>query len=524
MKKLLLAVIVSAVPAAAQTTVRVPVSGINATVGLGAAFDGARLGSAPMLLPTSPAEVTALILGVSFDPARLGAPPLLPNVAAFNPLAPTPGIPAELLRPISAIPAPVADSPLRVIRDASANGAQKTAALDQLFENSAPSSPEALAVSAQPAALTPQSSNEFSQAPAWFDVSKLKFDALVKSGTGGTAVLRYGWRSQYEMSVFAFPGDASVSFKEYSTNPMGHPKQSFDATLETAPGRKAAAKILRAAQARNPVSGKDKAALDEILTFLDGHADSTIGFNSKPGIGPIRETPRGGIEMSMTRPGSDDVMLVRWHDDAGFDFFRADGSYYHPILINLRGVRMSLLKATEKNGPTPLHQRLLEKLDAAIAKETAAAASPAAMSEYYTWHNTPRKNGTIFIGAGLPVVSVKITERDIEATIEGQRVAIGFVGTPDGPPAAMVFKREGETINVDLAADSPAITGRLSEERLSAIFKDSNIIISHGMGRYQLTLGDAPRLTSLQPGDVPQPVRRFAAYMLILRSIIGSWR
>lgn len=93
-----------------------------------------------------------------------------------------------------------------------------TAALDRFFENSAPSSPEALAVSAQSAALTPESSNEFSQAPAWFDVSKLKFDALVKSGTGGTAVMRYGRRNQFEMSVSAFPGDESVSFKEYSTN------------------------------------------------------------------------------------------------------------------------------------------------------------------------------------------------------------------------------------------------------------------------------------------------------------------
>mgnify|MGYP001613019079 FL=1 len=195
MKNMTLAVMLAAAPAAAQTTPRASVSGMNSIAGLGASFDGARLDSTPILLP---------------------------NVAVLNPLAPTPGIPVELLRPISASPASAA------------------------------------------------SSNEFSQAPAWFDASQLKFDALVKSGTGGTAVLRYGWRSQYEMSVFAFPGSPSISFKEYSSNPMGHPKQSFDATLETAAARKAAAKILRAAQARNPVTGADKVALDEILAFLQG--------------------------------------------------------------------------------------------------------------------------------------------------------------------------------------------------------------------------------------------------------------
>ena len=119
-------------------------------------------------------------------------------------------------------------------------------------------------------ALNAGSPAEFSGSPSWFDAAQLKFDAIVKSGTGGTAVLRYGWRNQYEMSVFVFPGSASVSFKEYSANPMGHPKQSFDALLETPAARKAAAKILRAVQERNPVAGKDKAALDEILASLDG--------------------------------------------------------------------------------------------------------------------------------------------------------------------------------------------------------------------------------------------------------------
>lgn len=88
----------------------------------------------------------------------------------------------------------------------------------------------------------------------------------------------------------------------------------------------------------------------------------------------------------------------------------------------------------------------------------------------------------------------------------------------------MIFKREGEKITVDLDSDSPAIAGTLSGENISATFKDSNIIMSHGEGRFQMSLAGAPRLTSLKAGDVPEPVRRFAAYMLILRSIVGSWR
>lgn len=264
MKIIILAVIFAAVPAAAQTFARVPVSGLKALPGLGAT---------PMVVPASPAEMTARILGASFDTARLGPPPLLPNAAAFNPLAPTPAIPAELIRPFSAAPAPVADSPLRVIGDASADATQKAAALDRLFENYAPAAPEALAVSVQPSAAAPESSNEFSQAPAWFDTAQVKFASLIKAGTGGaggTAVLRYGWRSQYDLVVFASPGNPSILFREYALNPMAPPKQSFDATLETAAARKAAAKILRAAQERNPVSGKDMAALDEILAFLEG--------------------------------------------------------------------------------------------------------------------------------------------------------------------------------------------------------------------------------------------------------------
>lgn len=339
MKNMILAVIFTAAPAAAQTAVRVPNSGVNAIPGLGAT-------PVPtiMMMPTPAPGLQA---------------PSLSAFALAPTLVPAPVLPALAVSIHAAAAKPAGNSPLGVILDASADEARKTVALDRLFENSAPSNPEALAVSARPAvaagnigpfpvteytslksaikargvkaaltmqasrtqregrywftvnmlgtgddfkkiedlfekdpegwsyagipvdiqlrgipvdpaALVAQGPNEFAQAPDWFDVSQLKFDALVKSGTGGTAVLRYGWRSQYEMSVFAFHGGASISFKEYSSNPMGHPKRSFEASLETAAARKAAAKILRAAQSRNPVTGADNVALDEMLAFLNG--------------------------------------------------------------------------------------------------------------------------------------------------------------------------------------------------------------------------------------------------------------
>ena len=82
--------------------------------------------------------------------------------------------------------------------------------------------------------------------------------------------MRYGWRSQYEMTVFAFPGNPSVAFTEYSSNPMGHPKQAFEASLNTAAARQEAAKILRAVQARHPLENRHQAILEKVLAFLDG--------------------------------------------------------------------------------------------------------------------------------------------------------------------------------------------------------------------------------------------------------------
>lgn len=111
---------------------------------------------------------------------------------------------------------------------------------------------------------------EFSRAPSWFDVDRLTFDALIKAEGGGTVVMRYGWRSQHEMTVFAFPGGPSVAFKEYASNPMDRPKRAFEASLQTTAARREAANIIRAVQARRPVADQDQAVLTAVLAFLDG--------------------------------------------------------------------------------------------------------------------------------------------------------------------------------------------------------------------------------------------------------------
>jgi hypothetical protein len=578
MKNMILAVIFTAAPAAAQTTVRAPVSGLSAIPGLGAPFDGARLGATPM--PTL--MMPALTPGMQA--------PAVTALALMPTLTPTLVQPALAVSILAAAAKPVEGSPLGVIRDASADEAQKTAALDRLFENSAPSSPEALVVSARPAAAagdigsfpameytnlksaiksrgvkanlamqasrtrregcywftvnilgtgddfkkiedlferdsggwsyagiptdiqlrgitvdpaaplkaaseTPADENarwrtkmrvratghglsvevrlasglvlkdarrmfngqdvelsqvdgrviavfpaeypamalkiaqrmaeldnvetvtvaesvawayggrrefgppmgEFSGAPAWFDVSKLKFDALVKSGTGGTAVLRYGWRSQFEMSVFAFPGDASVSFKEYSTNPMDRPKQSFDASLQKAASRAAAAKILRAVQAKNPVAGKDKATLDAMLTLLSTlvhdrpqgladqasakapargqNQDNVIAFDFTSldptsryflGAHPTKIENIGGrgIIMSVSRDNrSQGSYLVRYVNGEGVKVLGAV-----PTHSALRGLQEMLMIQLQSGAlRDPLYARMLEEIRATLA-------------------------------------------------------------------------------------------------------------------------------------------------------------
>lgn len=357
MKILLLAAILAAAPAAAQTRLRVPVSGLYAVPGLGASFDGARVGATPMLMPT--------------------------------------------LSPDMRMPA-----------------------LDRLFDNSASASPEALAVPVMPAApVHTDDAREFSQAPAWFDASQLKFGALIHGAAGGTAILRYGWRSQYEMAVFAYPASPSILFKEHALNPMAPAKQSFEAALATPAARKAAAKILRAVLAKDPVSGKDKAVLDEVLAFLDGEDTLSLARGVVP--------------------------------------------------------------------PTS-----------------------------YTWRDRPIKNGVMFSGEGLPTVAVVRENSDIRAAINGMPVTLGFTGSPDAPPSVMVLQGSGETLTVDLESARPKFTGELSGERLSAAQDDSALIIRYGENRFHISQGDVLSLTGLQPGDVPEPVRRFAAYLLIVRAIL----
>ena len=273
MKKLLLAAIFTAAPAAAQTTARAPVSGVNMTPGLGAT-------PMPTVSPGLPAQAqSALALTPILAPVPV-QPALAAGIHAAANEAQKTAINARGVKAALAMQASRTDREGRyrftVNMPGSGHDFKK---IEDLFEMDSegwsyagiPADIQLRGTPVDPAALAAQGPNEFSQAPAWFEVSQLKFDALIKSGTGGTAVLRYGWRSQYEMSVFAFPGSASISFKEHAANPLGSPKRSFEAALETATGRKAAAKLLRDAQERNPVSGKDKAALDEILAFLEGN-------------------------------------------------------------------------------------------------------------------------------------------------------------------------------------------------------------------------------------------------------------
>lgn len=290
MRNMILGVLLAATPAAAQVAARVPVPGLNVLPRLGAAFGGVRLAVAPM-----PTALTMPALSPGMQAPALSAPALTPAPA------PTPVQPAPAVDLLDAVAKPVGYSPLGVIRDASANETQKAVALERLFENPAPASLEAPSVSGMPAAsAAPAAPGEFSRVPAWFDVSKLKFTALLPlPGGGGTAVMRYGRRDQFEMTVFAFPGDASVSFKEYPANPMGKPKRSLEASLQQAPSRAMAAQILRAVQARNPVSGKDKAALDAILASLSTLVqDRPQGLAARPA--PSADTRLADLNAAVT--------------------------------------------------------------------------------------------------------------------------------------------------------------------------------------------------------------------------------
>lgn len=117
MRNMILAVIFTAAPAAAQTTVRVPVSGMNALPNLGA----------------TPMPTTMMMPALS---PVLQAPALPAHVLTPT-LVSAPVQPALAIILHAAAARPADNSTLGVILDAS-NEAQKTAALDRLFENSAP--------------------------------------------------------------------------------------------------------------------------------------------------------------------------------------------------------------------------------------------------------------------------------------------------------------------------------------------------------------------------------------------------
>lgn len=291
MKNTLLVMLLAVSSAAAQTTMRLPLSSLTANPGLGAT---------PMPIPTlSPGVLMPSLSALTLTPT-LALNQLFENSAPSRPEAlAVSARPAAAAGNIGPFPATEYTSLKAAIkaRGVKANLAMQASRtrregrywftvnmlgtnddfqkIEDLFEKdnegwSYAGIPTDIQLRGTPVDFA--ASNEFSQAPAWFNTSQLKFDAIIKSNAGRIAVLRYGWRDQFEMSVFAFPGGgSSISFKEYSTNLMGNPKQSLNAALDTTAGRKAAAKLLRAAQAINPVSGEDKAALDEILAFLEGN-------------------------------------------------------------------------------------------------------------------------------------------------------------------------------------------------------------------------------------------------------------
>lgn len=119
------------------------------------------------------------------------------------------------------------------------------------------------------------------------------------------------------------------------------------------------------AAAAKPVEGSP---FDAGSASLEDLANGTVEFYSRLTLGRIRETSRGGIEMTATRPVSGRLLFIRWHGGAGFDFIRSDGFYYFPSRNHLLGVRLSLLRTMRENGAASLLQRrLLEKLDAALA-------------------------------------------------------------------------------------------------------------------------------------------------------------
>lgn len=250
MKNMILAVIFTAAPTAAQPTVRVPISGVSAIPGLGA----------------TPVPTIMMMPALSLV---LQAPAL--SALALTPtLVPSPVQPALAAGIHAAAAKPVENSPLGVIRDASANETQKAAALDRLFENSAPAGnigpfpataytnlKSAIKARGVNAALAMQASRTRREGRYWFTVNILgagddfkKIEDLFEKDS-------QGW------SYAGIPTDIQL---------RGTP-------------------VDPAAQARNPIGGKDKIALrtvDPMDTMgISAHIDKLFDTTLTPNI-PVR--------------------------------------------------------------------------------------------------------------------------------------------------------------------------------------------------------------------------------------------
>ena len=228
----------------------------------------------PVILPgASGSAAASAVAGPVFArssqnqvPGVTGVLPVLAQPMAAR-LSVKPGASPALAKAIKpqAVPKVTGDADILVTNAAAKNNA------DDIGRGLLAGLPHAQDAGAGPvSALSAKAPAEFSRAPSWIDTSELKFDILTKSGSNATAVLRYKkfLGAQFEMTVYAYPGAASISFKQYKSNPMSDPENFLNASLETAASRAEAAKILRDVQRRHPVEGKDKATLDAILMFL----------------------------------------------------------------------------------------------------------------------------------------------------------------------------------------------------------------------------------------------------------------
>ncbi len=156
-------------------------------------------------------------------------------------------------------------------------------------------------------------------------------------------------------------------------------------------------------------------------------------------------------------------------------------------------------------------------LQAQVPTTFSEANADATPAESYVWTYRRVPLGVELSGKGLPMILVTHDQSGPQATIDGKPVKVVFIGGPELPPVAMVLQGEEETLNINF--DDPiAITGVMSGENIST---KENIISYRGMD-FKMNIGKTVSLASLQAGDVPVPVRRFAAYMLVMMSVVLS--